>query len=108
MQVFRRPNDYAALVPSSIRATLQSPHSNLRHLVIVRPSLPSLLRVDDRPSSAQVPGHAIWTGCDATHATQDTDWILEPMQRGGSVKTYLKHIIKGCASRSRCSHAHRL
>ncbi|GJN92381.1 hypothetical protein Rhopal_005411-T1 [Rhodotorula paludigena] len=74
--VFRRPSDYAALVPSSIRATLQSPHSNLRHLVIV-------------------PGHAIWTGCDATHATQDTDWILEPMQRGGSVKTYLKHIIKG-------------
>ncbi|GAA5856611.1 hypothetical protein JCM8547_005890 [Rhodosporidiobolus lusitaniae] len=75
-EVFRRPSDYPAVVPSSIRATLQSPHANLKHLVMV-------------------PGHAIWQGNDATRATEDHDWILEPMQKGGAVRTYLKHIIKG-------------
>ncbi|BGP02181.1 hypothetical protein RTBOTA2_005060 [Rhodotorula toruloides] len=75
-EVFRRPEDYRERVPLSIRATLQSPHASLRHLVMV-------------------PGHAIWQGCDASHATEDKDWILEPMQRGGSVRTYLKHIAKG-------------
>ena len=40
-------------------------------------------------------GHAIWTGCDASRATSDVDWILEEMQRGGDVRTYLKHITKG-------------
>ena len=44
---------------------------------------------------AQVPGHAIWTGCDASEATTDLDWILEPMQRGGSVKTFIQHVTKG-------------
>ncbi|GAA5859454.1 hypothetical protein JCM1840_004623 [Sporobolomyces johnsonii] len=64
-------------VPLSIRATLPTPHSNLKHLVMV-------------------PGHAIWEGCDASHATTDQDWLLEPFQRGrGMVKTYLKHITKG-------------
>lgn len=41
-------------------------------------------------------GHAIWQGCDASEATKDDDWILEDMQRGGPVRTYLKHIVKGC------------
>ncbi|GAA6029053.1 hypothetical protein JCM8097_001570 [Rhodosporidiobolus ruineniae] len=74
--VFHRQEDYASLVPQSIRGTLQSPHGHLKHLVMV-------------------PGHAIWQGCDATRALEDHDWILEPMQRGGAVKTYLKHIVKG-------------
>ncbi|TYJ52694.1 hypothetical protein B9479_006700 [Cryptococcus floricola] len=42
-----------------------------------------------------VPGHAIWLGEDASTAGEDNDWILEPMQKGGSVKTYIKHIEKG-------------
>ncbi|GAA5974747.1 hypothetical protein JCM11641_007250 [Rhodosporidiobolus odoratus] len=75
-EVFSRPEDYPGRVPASIRATLTSPHSNLKHLVMV-------------------PGHAIWQGCDASRATDDHDWILEPMQKGGAVRTYLKHIVKG-------------
>ncbi|GAA5922133.1 hypothetical protein JCM3775_003502 [Rhodotorula graminis] len=74
--VFRPPGDYNELVPPSIRTTLQSPHHNLKHLVLVA-------------------GHAIWQGCDASEATKDDDWILEEMQRGGAVRTYLKHIVKG-------------
>lgn len=35
LQVFRRPEDYRVQVPLSIRATLQSPHASLRHLVMV-------------------------------------------------------------------------
>ncbi|KAK4050823.1 hypothetical protein OIV83_003245 [Microbotryomycetes sp. JL201] len=57
------PTNVKGRVPLSIRTTLQSPHSNLKHLVLV-------------------PGHAIWTGCDASKATQDDTWILEDMQKG--------------------------
>ncbi|WVR04413.1 hypothetical protein IAU60_001415 [Kwoniella sp. DSM 27419] len=42
-----------------------------------------------------VPGHAIWLGHDAASARENDDWILEPMQKGGSVRTYIKHIEKG-------------
>ncbi|GAA6049275.1 hypothetical protein JCM3770_005917 [Rhodotorula araucariae] len=74
--VFRPPGDRTPLVPLSVRSTLHSPHANLKHLVMVA-------------------GHAIWQGCDASDATKDDDWILEGMQKGGAVKTYLKHIVKG-------------
>lgn len=64
-------------VPDSLKATLDSPHASLKHLVMV-------------------PGHAIWLGGrDASRATLDSDWILEPAQHGGQVKTYIKHITKG-------------
>ena len=39
--------------------------------------------------------HAIWTGYDSSKAGEDDDWVLETMQRGGSVKTYIKHIEEG-------------
>ena len=42
-----------------------------------------------------VPGHAIWTGHDASMANEDEDWILETMQKGGSVKTFIRHIEEG-------------
>ena len=42
-----------------------------------------------------VPGHAIWTGHDPSIVREDDDWILEPMQKGGSVKTYISHIMEG-------------
>ncbi|OCF41160.1 cytoplasmic protein [Kwoniella heveanensis CBS 569] len=42
-----------------------------------------------------VPGHAIWTGHDPDKIREDDDWVLEAMQRGGSVKTYVKHIERG-------------
>ncbi|BGP18656.1 hypothetical protein JCM10213v2_006722 [Rhodosporidiobolus nylandii] len=69
-------------MPGSIRATLPSPnpYAHLKHLVMV-------------------PGHAIWQGVDASRATEDQDWVLEPMQRGGAVRTYLKHIVKGGQTR---------
>lgn len=42
-----------------------------------------------------VPGHAIWLGHDAGRVEDDNEWILEGMQKGGSVKTYVKHIKEG-------------
>ncbi|WVO15800.1 hypothetical protein L204_103462 [Cryptococcus depauperatus] len=42
-----------------------------------------------------VPGHAIWLGHDADRVEQDEDWILEPMQKGGSIQTFVKHIRRG-------------
>ncbi len=42
-----------------------------------------------------VPGHAIWIGQDPHNAEDDDEWILENMQKGGSVKTYIKHIKEG-------------
>jgi len=39
--------------------------------------------------------HAIWTGRDGNVAGADEDWVLEPMQRGGSVRTFIKHIQEG-------------
>lgn len=42
-----------------------------------------------------VPGHAIWLGHDASKVEEDDQWILEPIQKGGSVKTYVKHIREG-------------
>lgn len=42
-----------------------------------------------------VPGHAIWAGNDFKDRFNDENWILEPYQRGGSVKTFWKHIEKG-------------
>ncbi|GAA5991713.1 hypothetical protein JCM10908_001103 [Rhodotorula pacifica] len=71
-----RRRDAKSAIPESVLATIPTPASPLRHLVMV-------------------PGHAIWSGCDATLAGRDRDWILEPMQKGGSVRTYLKHIVKG-------------
>lgn len=84
-------------VPFSIRATLQSSHPDLRHLVMVGSSLLASLSCSALTSLAdsQVPGHAIWTGCDASAAAMDQDWILEEMQKGGDVRAYIKHITKG-------------
>lgn len=42
-----------------------------------------------------VPGHAIWIGRDPENVEDDDEWILEGMQKGGSVKTYVKHIREG-------------
>lgn len=42
-----------------------------------------------------VPGHAIWAGHDFRDREDDENWILEPFQRGGSVKTFWKHVSKG-------------
>lgn len=39
-----------------------------------------------------VPGHAVWTGYEAREASHDDQWVLETMQRGGSVNTYIRHI----------------
>jgi len=39
-----------------------------------------------------VPGHAIWVGNDPSKIMKDEEWVLETMQKGGSVKTFVKHI----------------
>jgi len=43
-----------------------------------------------------VPGHAIWKGVDPDKRTQDSEWILEPYQKGGG-KTHVfwEHIAAG-------------
>lgn len=64
--------------PPSIESTIQRPTElqQLEHLVVVA-------------------GHAIWTGFDASRYDDDSDWILTPFQKGGSVTTFFKHIQAG-------------
>ena len=42
-----------------------------------------------------VAGHAIWKGSDPNARANDSDWVLTPIQRGGSVRTFFKHIEAG-------------
>lgn len=42
-----------------------------------------------------VPGHAIWVGNDVEAIEDDDQWVLQSMQKGGSVKSYIRHIEKG-------------
>ncbi len=42
-----------------------------------------------------VPGHAIWVGHDRGRVDVGEDWVLESMQKGGSVRTFVKHIEEG-------------
>ena len=65
-------------IPLSIETTIErdTRFTELNHLVMV-------------------PGHAIWIGSDIARVEEDGEWILENMQKGGSVKTYLEHIKKG-------------
>ena len=42
-----------------------------------------------------VPGHAIWLGLDPEKVREDEGWVLEPMQRGGSVRTFVSHVEMG-------------
>ena len=40
-----------------------------------------------------VPGHAIWKGVDPARRTQDSEWILEPYQKGaGKTRVFWDHI----------------
>jgi hypothetical protein len=75
-QVFRKNGLNSLPVPLSIFATLHPPSTPLHHLIMV-------------------PGHALWTGQDPGLVTNDGEWILEEYQKGGSVKTFVKHIDKG-------------
>jgi hypothetical protein len=62
----------------SIEATIErSPEiSSLTHLVMVA-------------------GHAIWKGADPELRSNDSEWVLTPIQKGGSVNTFYKHIQTG-------------
>lgn len=43
-----------------------------------------------------VPGHAIWKGVDPDKRTQDSEWILEPYQKGaGKTRVFWEHIATG-------------
>lgn len=84
-------------VPLSILSTLALPHSNLKHLIMVSSNFPFARDVSANLCRySKVPGHGIWLGSDASKATEDDDWLLEPNQLGGkNVKTFVKHIIAG-------------
>jgi hypothetical protein len=66
--------------PESILSTIH-PHSespNFTHLIIVA-------------------GHAIWTGIDPEKKEDESEWALEPYQRGGGrLKVFFEHISRGC------------
>lgn len=72
------PSDLSSGIPLSIETTIErDPRiQQLGHMIMV-------------------PGHAIWTGGDISRVEEDEQWVLEPMQRGGSVRTYLRHIEIG-------------
>ncbi len=60
------------------------------------PSVETTIKRDPRMAEVDhlilVPGHAVWLGTDAGAAGEDEEWVLEKMQRGGSVSTYIKHV----------------
>ncbi|WWD22078.1 hypothetical protein CI109_106567 [Kwoniella shandongensis] len=72
------PSQIDSGIPLSIETTIERDirYGELNHLIMV-------------------PGHAIWLGHDANRAREDDDWVLEGMQKGGSVKTFVKHIERG-------------
>jgi hypothetical protein len=76
------------------------------------PPLNQVYRTNPRPASIEdtidrdprikaldhlvmVPGHAIWVGHDRDKVEEDGQWVLENMQKGGSVRTFLKHLEMG-------------
>lgn len=42
-----------------------------------------------------VAGHAIWKGKESASVDEDSNWFLEDYQRGGSVNTFVEHIMRG-------------
>lgn len=52
-------------------------------------------RMEKLDHMVMVPGHAIWIGHDPTRVEDDEDWVLEPMQKGGSVRTFIRHLEEG-------------
>lgn len=70
---------FHGFTPDQLSATIPPPRNgtgHLNHLVIVT-------------------GHAIWAGCNVAGKDNDENWILEDYQKGGSVKTFYKHIERG-------------
>ncbi|WVW78758.1 hypothetical protein I302_100719 [Kwoniella bestiolae CBS 10118] len=82
------PSQLRSGIPLSIETTIERDprYSELNHLIMV-------------------PGHAIWLGHDADKVNENDDWILEPMQKGGSVRTYVKHIQRGVEELKRDNNA---
>ncbi|KIS71286.1 uncharacterized protein UMAG_01186 [Mycosarcoma maydis] len=71
--------EFNGRTPELLSASVPPPRTgtnHLNHLVIVT-------------------GHAIWAGCDVKGKDNDENWVLEEYQKGGSVKTFYKHIEKG-------------
>ncbi|EST06217.1 Rossmann-like alpha/beta/alpha sandwich fold [Kalmanozyma brasiliensis GHG001] len=71
--------EFGGRTPDSLTASVAPPRTGaekLNHLVIVT-------------------GHAVWAGCDVKGKDNDENWVLEEYQKGGSVKTFYKHIEKG-------------
>lgn len=73
------------------------------------PSVESTIHRDPRMADVDhlvmVPGHAVWTGINPAEAEHDDQWVLQPMQRGGSVKTFIKHVERGAAIAKEDPHA---
>lgn len=77
-----------------------SPPSPPSRLLRNRPgSIEDTILRDPRISAldhlVMVPGHAIWTGHDANKVEEDSEWVLQDMQKGGSVRTFLRHLEMG-------------
>lgn len=73
------------------------------------PSIETTIHRDSRMVDVNhlvmVPGHAVWLGQDASMAVTNDDWVLEKMQRGGSVRTYVEHIRRAADIVQKDPHA---
>lgn len=80
-------------VVSNVQSAEERPAFNI-HL---RDSVPAYPGAQESPLThlVIVAGHAIWKGDDPALIMNDTSWLLEDYQRGGSVKTFVKHIEEG-------------
>lgn len=63
----------------------------------LRDAMPKYPGADENPLThlVIVAGHAIWKGNDPSRITDDSSWVLENYQKGGSVRTFVKHIEAG-------------
>lgn len=52
-------------------------------------------RMEKLDHMVMVPGHAIYLGSNPEKVQEDEEWVLEPMQKGKSVGTFIKHVKEG-------------
>jgi len=89
------PTDRLRIPHSSARAQAYGSTSKTTSIASIENTIERTEEIKGLDHLVMVAGHAIWKGSDPESRTNDTEWILTPVQKGGSVKTFYKHIEAG-------------
>ncbi|KAI9271999.1 hypothetical protein BY458DRAFT_509191 [Sporodiniella umbellata] len=69
---------------------------NRRTFALGTPELLPPLPISSQSHAIVIAGHAIYKGPHEVHQLfEDSNWILEPYQKGGQIETFVQHIKKG-------------